>query len=184
LREFLTRNGHPHTYIDLDSDTTAQELLDRFNLKIDEIPVVICSGKTVLRNPTTQRLAECLGFAGTVDESRIRDVAIVGAGPAGLAAAVYAASEGLDAVVIEAESRWTGGRELEDRELPWFPYWHLRPGAHGPRRCPGRKIRRSDVGGATSGPDQLRSEAVPALAGEWQHSAGSQHHHRRWSAIQ
>jgi thioredoxin reductase (NADPH) len=104
LREFLTRNGHPHTYIDLDSDSTAQELLDRFNLKVDDIPVVICSGKNALRNPTTQRLAECLGFSGTVDESRIRDVAIVGAGPAGLAAAVYAASEGLDAVVIEAEN--------------------------------------------------------------------------------
>ena len=103
VREFLTRNGHPHTYIDLDSDTTAQELLDRFSLKIDEIPVVICSGKAVLRNPTTQKLAECLGFADTVDESHIRDVAIVGAGPSGLAAAVYAASEGLDAVVIEAD---------------------------------------------------------------------------------
>lgn len=108
LREFLTRNGHPHTYIDLDSDATAQELLDRFNLKIDEIPVVICGGKTVLRNPTMQQLAECLGFAGTVDKSRIRDVAIVGAGPAGLAAAVYAASEGLDAVVIE--SKFPGGQ--------------------------------------------------------------------------
>ena len=103
LREFLTRNSHPHTYVDLDSDTAAQELLDRFNLKIEEIPVVICSGRAVLRNPTTQQLAECLGFGGTLDESRIRDVAIVGAGPAGLAAAVYAASEGLDAVVIEAE---------------------------------------------------------------------------------
>jgi thioredoxin reductase (NADPH) len=103
LREFLTRNGHPYTYIDLDSDATAQELLDRFSLKIDEIPVVICSGKNVLRNPTTQRLAECLGFTDKVDESRIRDVVIVGAGPAGLAAAVYAASEGLDAVVIEAD---------------------------------------------------------------------------------
>jgi thioredoxin reductase (NADPH) len=103
LREFLIRNGHPHAYVDLDSDTTAQELLDRFNVKIDEIPVVICSGKAVLRNPTTQRLAECLGFSGTVDESHIRDVAIVGGGPAGLAAAVYAASEGLDAVVIEAD---------------------------------------------------------------------------------
>ena len=103
LREFLTRNGHPHTYVDLDSDAAAQGLLDRFNLKIDEIPVVICSGTSVLRNPTTQQLAKCLGFAGTVDESRIRDVAIVGGGPAGLAAAVYAASEGLDAVVIEAE---------------------------------------------------------------------------------
>jgi len=104
LREFLTRNGQPHAYIDLDSDTTAQELLDRFNLTIDEIPVVICSGKTVQRNPTTQKLAECLGLAGTGDESRVRDVAIVGAGPAGLAAAVYAASEGLDAVMIEAEN--------------------------------------------------------------------------------
>ncbi len=104
LREFLTRNAHPYTYIDLDTDTTSQELLDRFNLKIDEIPVVICSGNKVFRNPTTQRLAEGLGLAGTVDESRICDVAIVGAGPAGLAAAVYAASEGLDAVVIEAES--------------------------------------------------------------------------------
>lgn len=103
LREFLTRNGHPHSYIDLDSDTTAQELLDRFDLKIDDIPVVICSGKAVLRNPTTQRLAECLGLSGSANESRIRDVVIVGAGPAGLAAAVYAASEGLDAVVIEAD---------------------------------------------------------------------------------
>jgi thioredoxin reductase (NADPH) len=103
LREFLTRNGHPHAYIDLDSDTTAQELLDRFNVKIDEIPIVICSGKAVQRNPTTQQLAQCLGLSGKVDESHILDVAIVGAGPAGLAAAVYAASEGLDTVVIEAD---------------------------------------------------------------------------------
>jgi len=103
LREFLTRNGHPHAYVDLDSDTAAQELLDRFDVKIDEIPVVICSGKAVQRNPTTQQLAQCLGLSGKVDESRIRDVAIVGGGPAGLAAAVYAASEGLDAVVIEVD---------------------------------------------------------------------------------
>jgi thioredoxin reductase (NADPH) len=103
LREFLTRNGHPHGYIDLDVDTSAQALLDRFELNIEDIPVVICGGKAVLRNPTTQKLAECLGLAGTVDESRIYDVAIVGAGPAGLGAAVYAASEGLDAVVIEGE---------------------------------------------------------------------------------
>jgi thioredoxin reductase (NADPH) len=103
LREFLTRNGHPYAYVDLDSDTAAQELLDRFNVKIDEIPVVICSGKAVQRNPTTQQLAQCLGLSGKVDEAHILDVAIVGAGPAGLAAAVYAASEGLDAAVIEGE---------------------------------------------------------------------------------
>jgi thioredoxin reductase (NADPH) len=103
LREFLTRNGHPHSYVDLDSDKASQELLDRFDIKLADIPVVICSGKSVLRNPTHQQLAECLGFTGRIDEHRIRDVTIVGAGPAGLAAAVYAASEGLDAVVIESE---------------------------------------------------------------------------------
>jgi thioredoxin reductase (NADPH) len=103
LREFLTRNGHPYRYIDLDSDKASQELLDRFDIKVEDIPVVICSGKNVLRNPANQKLAECLGFMGQVDEHRVHDVAIVGAGPAGLAAAVYAASEGLDAVVIESE---------------------------------------------------------------------------------
>ncbi len=108
LREFLTRNGHPHSYVDLDSDKGSQELLDRFDIKLGDIPVVICSGTSVLRNPTNQKLAECLGFTGRTDQSRIYDVAIVGAGPAGLAAAVYAASEGLDAVVIESE--YPGGQ--------------------------------------------------------------------------
>jgi thioredoxin reductase (NADPH) len=103
LREFLTRNGHPYRYVDLDSDKVSQELLDRFDIKPEDIPVVICSGTRVLRNPTNQRLAECLGFAGHIDEHRVYDVVIVGAGPAGLAAAVYAASEGLDALVIESE---------------------------------------------------------------------------------
>jgi thioredoxin reductase (NADPH) len=103
LREFLTRNGHPHSYVDLDSDKASQELLDRFDIKLEDIPVVICSGTSVLRNPTNLRLAECLGFTGRTDQYRVHDVAIVGGGPAGLAAAVYAASEGLDAVVIESE---------------------------------------------------------------------------------
>jgi thioredoxin reductase (NADPH) len=103
LREFLTRNGHPYSYVDLDSDKHSQELLDRFDVRLDEIPVVICGGTKVLRNPTNQKLAECLGFTGRLDASRVYDVVIVGAGPAGLAAAVYAASEGLDAVVIESE---------------------------------------------------------------------------------
>jgi thioredoxin reductase (NADPH) len=103
LREFLTRNGHPYSYVDLDTDKGSQELLDRFDIQLEEIPVVICSGAKVLRNPTNQRLAECLGLTGPVDESHVYDVAIVGAGPAGLAAAVYAASEGLDALVIESE---------------------------------------------------------------------------------
>jgi len=104
LREFLTRNGHPHSYVDLDVDKTYQDLLDRFNVTVNEIPVVICNGKTVLRNPTTQEVADCLGFNPVVSPEKVRDLVIVGAGPSGLAAAVYAASEGLDAIVIETEA--------------------------------------------------------------------------------
>jgi thioredoxin reductase (NADPH) len=102
LREFLTRNEHPYTYVDLDSDKTSQELLDRFDVRMDEIPVVICNARSVLRNPSIQELADCLGLNSAIDESQIRDLIIVGAGPSGLAAAVYAASEGLDVLVVES----------------------------------------------------------------------------------
>ncbi|HUJ30455.1 MAG TPA: FAD-dependent oxidoreductase [Candidatus Acidoferrum sp.] len=104
LREFLSRNGHPYTYVDLDTDTTSQELLDRFHVTPDEVPVVICNARSVLRNPSIQQLADCLGFNVSIDESQIRDLIIVGAGPSGLAAAVYAASEGLDVLVVETAS--------------------------------------------------------------------------------
>jgi len=103
LREFFSRNGHPYTYIDLDTDRTARELLDRFEVKASEVPVVICHG-TVLRSPSIQKVADCLGFNVSVDSTRVRDVIIVGAGPAGLAAAVYAASEGLNVLMIETQS--------------------------------------------------------------------------------
>ena len=101
LREFLSRNGHPYTYVDLDTDKNAQDILDHFQVKIEEVPVVICRGTTVLRNPTIQKLADCLGFNQAIDQGQVRDVIVVGAGPSGLAAAVYAASEGLDVMVIE-----------------------------------------------------------------------------------
>ena len=104
LREFLSRNAHPYNYIDLDTDKTSQELLDRFDVKTNEVPVIICNGHTVLKNPTTQQLADCLGFNVNIDSSQVRDLIIVGAGPSGLAAAVYGASEGLDTLVIENEA--------------------------------------------------------------------------------
>jgi thioredoxin reductase (NADPH) len=104
LREFLGRNGHPYTYVDLDTDKTSQEILDRFAVRVDEIPVIICGGGFVFRNPTPQKLADCLGFNADIDESQVRDLIIVGAGPSGLAAAVYAASEGLDVLVIENDT--------------------------------------------------------------------------------
>jgi thioredoxin reductase (NADPH) len=104
VRGFLGRNAHPYTYVDLDTDKTSQELLDRFEVKTTDVPVVICNAETVLRNPTIQQMADCLGFNVNIDQSQVRDLIIVGAGPSGLAAAVYAASEGLDALVIEADA--------------------------------------------------------------------------------
>lgn len=105
LREFLTRNGHPYTFVDLDTDKTSQDLLDRFDIQLSDIPVVICNNHNlVLRNPTPQKLADCLGLNANVDMTQVRDVVIVGAGPSGLAAAVYAASEGLDSLLIESEA--------------------------------------------------------------------------------
>jgi thioredoxin reductase (NADPH) len=101
LREFLTRDGHPFTYFDLDSDSVTQDLLDRFGVAIGDIPVVICNNSQVLKHPSTKEVAECLGFNSHIDDSQVRDLVIVGAGPAGLAAAVYAASEGLDVLVVE-----------------------------------------------------------------------------------
>jgi thioredoxin reductase (NADPH) len=101
VKEFLTRNGHPYSYIDLDRDADVQVLLDRFHVTAADVPVLICRGEVVLRSPTNQQIADCLGFNEAIDQTQIRDVVIVGAGPAGLAAAVYAASEGLDVLVLE-----------------------------------------------------------------------------------
>ena len=104
IKAFLTRNDHPFKYLDLDRDADVRDVLDRFRVEPAEIPVVICRGETVLKNPGNREIADRLGFNGRIDQAHQRDVAIVGAGPAGLAAAVYAASEGLDTLVIEASS--------------------------------------------------------------------------------
>ena len=104
IREFLTRNGHPYTYIDLERDSDVQEMLDRFHVTVRDVPVVICRGDAVLRNPTNQQVAECLGFNETIDAIHVRDLVVVGAGPSGLAAAVYGASEGLDVLVLESNA--------------------------------------------------------------------------------
>jgi len=102
IREFLTRNGHPFHFIDLDRDADAQELLDRFHVSVADVPVLICGVETVLRNPTNAQIADCLGFNENVDQTRVNDLVVVGAGPAGLAAAVYGASEGLSVLVLES----------------------------------------------------------------------------------
>ncbi len=101
IREFLTRNGYPYTSVDVERDADVQDLLDRFHVGVEDVPIVICRGDQVFRNPTNQQIADCLGFNDAIDPAPLRDVVIVGAGPAGLAAAVYGASEGLDVLVLE-----------------------------------------------------------------------------------
>ncbi|HEY6340038.1 MAG TPA: FAD-dependent oxidoreductase [Bryobacteraceae bacterium] len=115
IREFLTRNGQPYTYVDLDRDQTSQELLDRFEVKRTDVPVVVCPGRQVLRSPSVQDLAAGLGLSVASGGQRVRDVIIVGAGPAGLAAAVYAGSEGLDVLVIETRS--PGGQAASSSKI-------------------------------------------------------------------
>src|ERR1700730_5226208 len=104
VKEFLTRNGHPFHYIDLDRDAEAQAVLDQFHVSAADVPVLICGADTVLRNPSNVQIAECLGVNDAIDQTRVSDLVIVGAGPAGLAAAVYGASEGLDVLVLESGS--------------------------------------------------------------------------------
>jgi thioredoxin reductase (NADPH) len=104
VKEFLSRNGHPYSYVDLDHDDGVQSLLDRFHVSVDDVPVLICRGTTVLQNPTNARIAECLGFNEDIDATHVRDVVIIGGGPAGLASAVYGASEGLDVLVLESNA--------------------------------------------------------------------------------
>jgi thioredoxin reductase (NADPH) len=104
LREFLTRNSHPHNYVDLDRDTDVQAVLDQFHIRLDEIPVLICRGELVLRNPTNSEAAECFGLNAGIDEGLVYDLIVVGAGPSGLAAAVYGASEGLNVLVVESNA--------------------------------------------------------------------------------
>ena len=104
IKEFLMRNGHPYTFIDLELDPDVQNLLDSFHITASEIPVVICRGKVVFRNPNNQEIAVCLGFNEAIDQTQARDLVIIGAGPSGLAAAVYGASEGLDVLMLETSS--------------------------------------------------------------------------------
>jgi thioredoxin reductase (NADPH) len=104
LREFLVRNGHPHAYVDVESDADAEKILHTFGVGVEEVPVLICRGDLVLRNPTLEQVADCLGFNAAIDVEAVRDLLVVGAGPAGLAAAVYGASEGLDVLVLETHA--------------------------------------------------------------------------------
>jgi thioredoxin reductase (NADPH) len=101
LESFLSRNGHPHQTLNPETDPEAKALIERFHIDPGQLPIVLCPTGQLLRNPSEMELARCIGLVGPIDPNRIFDVAIVGAGPAGLAAAVYATSEGLSVLVLD-----------------------------------------------------------------------------------
>jgi thioredoxin reductase (NADPH) len=104
LENFLRRNAHPHQTLNPETDPDAKALIERFHVDPGQLPIVLCPGGQLLRNPDEIQLARCIGLAGSIDPNRVFEVAIVGAGPAGLAAAVYAGSEGLSALVLECRA--------------------------------------------------------------------------------
>jgi thioredoxin reductase (NADPH) len=104
LEGFLRRNGHPRQTLDPDTDAEAKALIERFHIDPGQLPIVLCAGGQLLRNPSEGELARCIGLVRPIDPTRIYDVAIVGAGPAGLAAAVYAGSEGLSVLVLDCRA--------------------------------------------------------------------------------
>jgi thioredoxin reductase (NADPH) len=104
LESFLSRNGHPHQLLNPETDAEAKALIERFHVDPGQLPIVLCPGGQLLRNPSEDELARCVGLVGPIDPNRVYDVAVVGAGPAGLATAVYAASEGLSVLVLDCRS--------------------------------------------------------------------------------
>ena len=104
LAGFLRRNGHPHENLDPEHDPEAKALVERFHVDAGQLPIVLCPGGQLLRNPSEAELARCIGLVGPIDPDRVYDVAVVGAGPAGLATAVYAGSEGLSVLVLDCRA--------------------------------------------------------------------------------
>src|SRR5829696_312367 len=144
LRGFATRNRLPHVWVELEEDPNAEALLERFGTEASETPVTIWQDKDVLKNPTNAELARTIGLKVDLPRKRTYDLVVVGAGPAGLGAAVYGGSLYLGTRVDGLGG--AGGHLLTDRELPGLPSGPLGLRARQPRHSPGRQVRRPDRG--------------------------------------
>ena len=173
LRVFLARNRQPHGFIDLEEDSGADALLRELGVDPSETPIVL-RGHDLLRNPSNAELARELGMAAPSSDETVCDLVVVGAGPAGLAASVYGASEGLDTVTVDSVAAGGQAGHLDpDRELPRLPGGDLRAGADRARAGPGREVRRQGPG-AGRGDGLLRtSRPLPRAAGRRRHRRGA-----------
>ena len=161
LQAFLARNGHPHTYLDVERDPDVQTILDQFQIRVADIPVLICRGELVLRNPSNAEAAECFGLNAGIDEGGVYDLIVMGAGPSGLAAAVYGASEGLNVLVVESNCARRAGRvEFADRKLSRLSQRNFGAGTGGPRIRAGGEVRGPYRGGPVRARAQVRPSAL------------------------
>ena len=175
LERFLRRNNYPHRLLNVDTDRAADALLARHNVSVSDLPVVIAIGKEVLRNPSTIALADMLGLTENFDADEVFDVAVIGAGPSGLAAAVYAR---VGRIAHDRAGRAGAGRagwhELQDRELLGISNRNLRPGACRARAGAGAEIRRTSCHCARGDRHRLRStnriDCISKASGRWQHA--------------
>jgi thioredoxin reductase (NADPH) len=115
LQAFLVRNGQPCQYVDVQRDPDVEAMLAKFHVGVQDIPILICRGERVLKHPTDAEVADCLGLNPAIEPAHVFDVVVCGAGPGGLAAAVYAASEGLDVMMVEASS--PGGQAASSSKI-------------------------------------------------------------------
>ena len=178
IREFLSRNGQPYTYQDVETDPSVQVLLDRFHVGVNEVPVVLCRGGHVLKNPSIELLASAAGLSADLDAEKVREVVVVGAGPAGLAAAVYGASEGLDVLVLESSA--PGGQAGTSSRIE--NYLGFPTGISG-QALAGRALTQAEKFGAevAIGRTWCASTATAALSPHPLRRAGgprARHHHR------
>lgn len=171
IQRFLSRNGYPHRMLDTDVDPDAGGCLECQGIGADELPVVILPGGQVLRNPATPALADALGLTESFDANRVYDLTVVGAGPAGLASAVYGASEGLD-TSSSSRSRRAGRPGPAPRSRIISVSRPAFPGRRSPaaRRC----RRRSSARGSPSRarPPQSTATAAP-IASSWRTAPAS-----------
>jgi hypothetical protein len=158
IRAFLTHNGHPFKYLDLDRDSDVRELLDRFAVGPANLPVLICRGEAVLKNPSNQMIADRLGFNDRIDQAHLRDVVIVGAGPAGLAAA----STQRPRVSTRANTGWLNGRVALDAK-GCSVRQHQARGIGSGRRRDGRAIVQSDPVGPSFGCQPRPARSWPEI---------------------